>query len=92
MKRRIILLDNNNHIIKENVIIEVIYNTDVDINNRAIKTEGQRLIIRTKKYKDINLIPYNKYKLIDDDDMTDITITKVINIGKHKIYEFKFLY
>ena len=92
MKRKITILDNNNCVIKENVIIEVIYNADVDIEHRAIKTEGHRMILRTKKYKEINLLPYINYKLIDDEDITDIKITKVIKIGKHRMYEFKFLY
>lgn len=92
MKRKITILDNNNCVIKENVIIEVIYNANVAIDHLAINTESQKMILRTKKYKDINLLPYINYKLIDDEDITDIKITKVIKIGKHKMYEFKFLY
>lgn len=91
MKRKITILDNNNCVIKENVIIEVIYDANVAIDHLAINTESQRMILRTKKYKDINLLPYINYKLIDDEDITDIKITKVIKIGKHRIYEFKFL-
>ena len=92
MKRKITILDNNNCVIKENVIIEVIYNANVAIDHLAINTESQKMILRTKKYKDIKLLPYINYKLIDDEDITDIKITKVIKIGKHKMYEFKFLY
>ena len=92
MKRKITILDNNNCVIKENVIIEVIYDANVAIDHLAINTESQKMILRTKKYKDINLLPYINYKLIDDEDITDIKITKVIKIGKHRMYEFKFLY
>ena len=92
MKRKITILDNNNCVIKENVIIEVIYNANVAIDHLAINTESQRMILRTKKYKDINLLPYINYKLIDDEDIIDIKITKVIKIGKHRMYEFRFLY
>lgn len=91
MKRKITILDNNNCVIKENVIIEVIYDANVAIDHLAINTESQRMILRTKKYKDINLLPYINYKLIDDEDITDIKITKVIKISKHRMYEFKFL-
>ena len=92
MKRKITILDNNNCVIKENVIIEVIYNANVAIDHLAINTESQRMILRTKKYKDIKLLPYINYKLIDDEDITDIKITKIIKIGKHRMYEFRFLY
>ena len=92
MKRKITILDNNNCVIKENVIIEVIYDANVAIDHLAINTESQKMILRTKKYKDINLLPYINYKLIDDEDITDIKITKVIKIGKHRMYEFKLLY
>ena len=92
MKRKITILDNNNCLIKENVIIEVIYDANVAIDHLAINTESQRMILRTKKYKDINLLPYINYKLIDDEDITDIKITKIIKMGKHRMYEFKFLF
>ena len=92
MKRKITILDNNNCVIKESVIIEVIYNANVAIDHLAINTESQRMILRTKKYKKINLLPYINYKLIYDEDITDIKITKVIKIGNHRMYEFKFLY